>query len=54
MQAVKEDTSKVSMSEKLVFEISNTLKKLPSRSVKLRNFNISQALANRSNIHYRW
>jgi ribosomal protein S7 len=54
MQAVKEDTSKVSMSEKLVFEISNTLKKVPSRSVKLRNFNISQALANRSNIHYRW
>jgi ribosomal protein S7 len=54
MQAVKEDTSKVSMSEKLVFEISNTLKKLPSRSVKFRNFNISQALANRSNIHYRW
>jgi ribosomal protein S7 len=33
MQAVKEDTSKVSMSEKLVFEIFNTLKKVPSRSV---------------------
>ena len=54
MQAVKEDTRKVSMSEKLFLEISNTIKKTPSRSVKLRNFNISQALANRSNIHYRW
>jgi len=54
MQAVKEDTRKVSMSEKLFVEISNTIKKSPSRSVKLRNFNISQALSNRSNIHYRW
>jgi ribosomal protein S7 len=54
MQAIKEDTRKVSMSEKLFVEISNTLKKSPSRSVKLRNFNIAQALSNRSNIHYRW
>lgn len=54
LQSVKEDTRKVSMSEKLFLEISNTIKKLPSRSVKLRNLNISQALANRSNIHYRW
>lgn len=54
LQAVKEDTRKVSMSEKLFLEIANTIKKVPSRSVKLRNLNISQALANRSNIHYRW
>jgi len=54
MQAVKEDTRKVSMAEKLFFEISNTLKKSPSKSVKIRNLNISQALSNRSNIHYRW
>jgi len=52
--AVKEDTRKVPMSEKLFLEIANTIKKAPSRSVKLRNLNISQALANRSNIHYRW
>lgn len=54
LQSIKDDTRKVSMSEKLFLEISNTIKKLPSRSVKLRNLNISQALANRSNIHYRW
>lgn len=54
LQAVKEDTRKVPMSEKLFLEIANTIKKVPSRSVKLRNLNISQALANRSNIHYRW
>lgn len=54
LQAVKEDSRKVSISEKLFLEISNTIKKAPSRSVKLRNLNISQALANRSNTHYRW
>jgi small subunit ribosomal protein S7 len=54
MQAIKEDNRKISMSEKLAFEISNTIKKSPSRSVKIRNLNISQALSNRSNIHYRW
>lgn len=53
-QAIREDVRKVSMSEKLFVEILNTIKKAPSRSVKLRNFNISLALANRSNIHYRW
>ena len=54
MQAVKEDSRKISMSEKLSSEILDTIKKNPSRSVKIRNFNISQALSNRSNIHYRW
>jgi ribosomal protein S7 len=54
MQAVKEDSRKISMSEKLSSEILDTIKKIPSRSVKIRNFNISQALSNRSNIHYRW
>jgi ribosomal protein S7 len=54
MQAVKEDTRKVSMAEKLFFEIFSTLKSSPSKSVKIRNLNISQALSNRSNIHYRW
>jgi ribosomal protein S7 len=54
MQAVKEDTRKVSMAEKLFFEIFSTLKNSPSKSVKIRNLNISQALSNRSNIHYRW
>jgi ribosomal protein S7 len=54
MQAVKEDSRKISMSEKLSSEILDTIKKSPSRSVKIRNFNISQALSNRSNIHYRW
>lgn len=54
MQAVKEDTRKVSMAEKLFFEIFSTLKNPPSKSVKIRNLNVSQALSNRSNIHYRW
>ena len=54
MQAVQEDKRKVSMSDKLYVEISNTIGNTPSRSLKIRNLNVSQALANRSNIHFRW
>lgn len=54
MQAVKEDNKKSSMPEKLSFEIISVISGSTSRSKKLKNFNISQALANRSNTHYRW
>jgi len=54
MQAILEDKRKISMSEKLFTEIQNTIGNVPSKAVKLRNSNVSQALANRSNIHFRW
>jgi ribosomal protein S7 len=54
MQAVKEDSRKISMSQKLSSEILHTIKKNTSSFVKIGNFNNSQALSNRSNIHYRW
>ena len=54
MQAILEDKRKISMSEKLFTEIQNTIGNIPSKSIKLRNSNVSQALANRSNIHFRW
>ena len=54
MQAIKEDKKKVSLSTKLADEIISVLKGSFSRAKKLRNSNISQALANRANIHYRW
>jgi len=54
MQAVKSDTRNISITEKLAVEIEQTLKTDTSKSLKLRNLNITAALANRSNLHYRW
>ena len=54
MQAVQADIRQVSTSEKLFLEIQNTVIKYSSKSLKIRNQNISQALLSRSNIHFRW
>jgi len=54
MQAIKSDKRNITTSEKLAFEIEQTLKTNTSNSLKLRNLNITSALANRSNLHYRW
>ena len=54
MQAVKSDKRNISTVEKLAFEIEQTLKTDTSKSLKLRNLNLTSALANRSNLHYRW
>jgi len=54
MQAIKEDNKKTPLSARLADEIVSVLSGSLSKSKKLRNLNISQAMANRSNIHYRW
>ena len=54
MQAIKEDNKKTPLSTRLADEIVSVLNGSLSKSKKLRNLNISQAMANRSNIHYRW
>ena len=54
MQAIKENKKKTSLSVRLAEEILQILQGSTSAAKKLRNLNISQALANRSNIHYRW
>lgn len=54
MQAIKEDKKKNSLSARLAEEILSVLNNSLAKSKKLRNANISQAIANRSNIHYRW
>lgn len=54
MLAVEEDKRKVSFSIKLADEILKVLKGLFSKSKALKNSNMAQAMANRSNIHYRW
>jgi ribosomal protein S7 len=54
MQAVKSDKRNIPTVEKLAFEIEQTLKTDSSKSLKLRNLNLTTALSNRSNLHYRW
>lgn len=54
MEVVREDKRRISTSKKLFFELINILKDKSSKSITKKNLNISQAIANRSNIHYRW
>ena len=54
MNAVKDDSKRDSLSNKLSHEIINVIKGSATRSKKLKSSNISSAMANRSNIHYRW
>ena len=54
MQTVEKDKKKSSFSKKLAREIINVLKNTFSKTKKLRRLNFSQALANRSNTHFRW
>jgi ribosomal protein S7 len=54
MQAVKSDKRNIPTVAKLAFEIEQTLKTDSSKSLKLRNLNLTTALSNRSNLHYRW
>jgi ribosomal protein S7 len=53
-QAIKEDTRRLPMYEKLAAEISSTIVNQSSKSLDMKNLNISQVLANRANIHFRW
>jgi ribosomal protein S7 len=54
VQAIKEDTRKLPMSDKLATEIYNTIINKSSKSLDIKNSNISQVLSNRANIHFRW
>jgi small subunit ribosomal protein S7 len=54
LQAIKDDKRKVSVSDKLFLEINQTISSSSSKSLDIKNSNITQVLANRSNIHFRW
>jgi ribosomal protein S7 len=54
LQAIKTDTRNISIADKLAFEIEQTLKTENSKLLNLQTLNTTLALANRSNIHYRW
>ena len=53
-QAIKDDGRKLPMSDKLATEIYNTIINKSSKSLDIKNSNISQVLDNRANIHFRW
>jgi len=54
MESVYEDERKLSTSEKLHFELLSILKNKSCKTISKKDLNLSQALNNRSNIHYRW
>lgn len=54
IQAIKKNTKKSTFAVKLSNEILTVISDAPADSKKFRKLNISQAISNRSNIHYRW
>ena len=55
LEVVNQDKRKVSTSKKLATELLNiVMNKTISKAMSKKTQNISQAINNRSNIHYRW
>lgn len=54
MQSVLQNEGRILTEIKLFEEILKVLTNSSSKSLKMKILNNSQALANRSNIHYRW
>lgn len=54
VQSAKKGGKRKSFATKLAKEMVNVLNESSSKSKSLRKFNFSKALANRSNIHFRW
>lgn len=54
INAVKQDTRRVPFNEKLSQELISIITNKGSKALKAKEFNISQALSNRSNAHFRW
>lgn len=54
MEAVKKNRQQIPIHEKIVIEILLVIKNSNSYALKMKNINNSQALSNRSNLHFRW
>lgn len=54
MIAIKQNTQKISLANKLAFEIEQILIMDDSATIKIFKNNLDLALKNRSNLHYRW
>ena len=52
--AAIEDKRKLNFSKKLSLEIFNLIKNKSSKALKIKKKNFSQALINKSNLHFRW
>ena len=52
--AALEDKRKLNFSKKLSLEIFNLIKNKSSKALKIKKKNFSQALINKSNLHFRW
>ena len=52
--SILEDRRKISLADKIYLELFKIMMNLPSKSLKQKNNNLSQAFFNRSNSHYRW
>jgi ribosomal protein S7 len=53
-KAVDEDNRSCSYSDKIFLELVNLVKTKKAKSISYKEQNIKLAIANRSNIHYRW
>ncbi len=54
METVAQDKRKIPIAKKLSKEILNILKNKSSKTLIKKKMNVKNALANRSNIHFRW
>jgi ribosomal protein S7 len=55
LEVVTQDRRKICTSKKLAAELLNIVRnKAVSKAIRKKNQNLSQAIKNRSNIHYRW
>lgn len=52
--AVSKDKRRISLTNKLFFEIFKIIHRIPSESLNLKNLNNLQAYSNKANIHFRW
>ena len=54
LNSLKEDTRKISLSEKIFFELISILKTDNSKTVTKKKLTVNLAAQNRANLHYRW
>lgn len=54
LKSASENKENISLSKKLITEITNLLTKQKSKTLSLKKVNNNQAFSNRSNFHFRW
>lgn len=54
VSSINENTSKISVKEKIIEEIFSLIKNKQSKSLQKKTNTLKQATNNKANIHYRW